>query len=1047
MLSDPRLSAPKKGVKLEAWQAVIGVAALAENCPFIETLDLSGCFRLNIALHQYVAGFQHLTVLNLAGCNQSSPEALTAVAKGCLLLVELNLSDCGKAANNKSIMAFGVNCKNLKTLSLCRCTHVSGGGIKAISSLRLLEKLDLTGCKTLTDSMLIYLTEVDKVPDLRTLSLVDIPAVTDSLLAWLSIKTHSILLLALKGTNISVKAIKSVRDRFPNSDMLQNANFYGFWPKLRVDERILINKYHHFIDGTTRVQGRIRKHRAVQRVNQIQLEWKRLAAQALLQKIARGFLARARTRMMREYQRKRQHSAVVVTSIFRIAVARKKSDRRRAYLRHIFHNQMSEKIQLCWRKHRDYGILQKKRKAKADLLVRRQLGALKMQTAAYIFFARRRICRIKALKRTREEVATRKATMIQRNYRGFVARRITERFKQIYTSLAKNRLEAAIRIQRKVRCLRMNTIVNAAIYVRLHRLESVIKIQSLLRGALDRIHVAELKLERFEAMRLRAVVKIQTRMRMLRAYFELRRRIMERDRLRGSQYAAAAKIVGQARIKIAFIRYREKKREYRRKLKESVQREFNAICRIQAVVRGIKGRKLFDAKLRDRKGKWKELFDEKVGKRFFYNKLSGEIRWRMPQDLLDLIPHPHCDNCHHVDATLECSVCNELFCGPCFDNVHSGGRRKEHTFRALYDYYNKRLDYGDGEFPCKWPTEVIQDEVQGWMLRVAPKRAAVRKYTSGWEEYEEGPLLKPKKLGESTPLGNGGKMFYFNRDTFEATYELPDEVYQEQQAEAAAALAAQQQQVATFAQSSGYYDAYGTWVNTYDAGDSSWEVAAEQAADGSMVPYDGSMFAASTEFDGTYYQPPNTADYDYNYGNSLQQVPSLAESYNSDFIPVQPLGGGTGAYDQNNYANYDASYYQNYPPAAANYDDQYAQGSVEGYTQEYPAEYSQQEEQQYDYAPQSQAQQYAPQRVTLGGYQTQKKPQQQQQQQITNYEASYDASNAEQSYYDYEPPPAAAAGQVEDEQEEAEQGYDYDNPDDVDDDDSGNSSIESLEEF
>ncbi len=99
--------------------------------------------------------------------------------------------------------------------------------------------------------------------------------------------------------------------------------------------------------------------------------------------------------------------------------------------------------------------------------------------------------------------------------------------------------------------------------------------------------------------------------------------------------AGSAKIVGQARIKLACIRYREKKREHRRKMKETAQRELDAICKIQARVRGIKGRKLFDAKLRDRKGKWKELFDEKAGKRFFYNKLSGEIRWRMPQDLLD----------------------------------------------------------------------------------------------------------------------------------------------------------------------------------------------------------------------------------------------------------------------------------------------------------------------------------------------------------------------------------------------------------------------------
>lgn len=801
--------------------------------------------------------------------------------------------------------------------------------------------------------MLLYLTEGDKVPLLRTLSLVDVPAITDSLLTWLSIKSHNILCLALKGTAITVKGIKSVRDRFPNSEMLQNANFYGFWPKMRVDDRILINKYHNFIDGITRIQSRVRKHRAVLRVERIQLEWRRIAAQLMLQKIMRGYAARARTRTMRAHERFRQRSAVIVTSIFRIAVALKKCARRRKYLLNRLKNDLAVKIQLCWRKHRDLGILKAKRIAYIKLLGRRQLGALKMQTAAYIFFARKRVARIKALKRTRQEVAHRKATLIQRCYRGAVARRITERYRNLFKSMASRRLAAAIRIQHKVRCIRTNNIVNAAIYVRLHRLESVIRIQSVMRGALARIHVAELRTERNELNRIKAAIKLQTRLRMLKASMELQKRLRARDELRRRQYAAAVKIVGQARIKIACVRYREKRREYRRKMKEIVQRELDAACKIQARVRGIKGRKLFEAKMRVRKGKWKELFDEKAQKRFFYNKLSGEIRWRMPQDLLDLIPHPHCDNCHHHDATLECSVCNELFCGPCFDSVHAGGRRKEHPFRALYDYYNKRLDYGDGEFPCKWPTEVMQDEVQGWMLRVAPQRNPVRKYTSGWEEYEEGVIVPSKKIGVSTPLGNGGKLFYFNRNTFEATYELPAEVNQELEEEAQAAALAQEQQVATFAQSSGHYDSTGEWVNTDYYEPLPWAEGSAEA--GSMVPYNTNGFNnpyAVDPYSETYapsgetYYPAATGniEYDYNYADSEQQAiefpaqrpvlsgtvqsyrytnPNLAEENSSQYEQYGPYDAAAeGAYDQYNQAppydgyetpqkqlEYDAAYY------------------------------------------------------------------------------------------------------------------------------------------
>ena len=162
LLADPRLSAPKKGAKLEAWQAVIGVAALSENCPELTNLDISGCFRLNITLHQYVSSFKQLRVLNLAGCNQCMTESLVAIARGCAEIEELNLSDCGKVVNNISIQAFASNCRNLRVLTLCRCINMAGGAIKAISTLEKLEKLDLTGCRNLKDSMLIYLSRWTK---------------------------------------------------------------------------------------------------------------------------------------------------------------------------------------------------------------------------------------------------------------------------------------------------------------------------------------------------------------------------------------------------------------------------------------------------------------------------------------------------------------------------------------------------------------------------------------------------------------------------------------------------------------------------------------------------------------------------------------------------------------------------------------------------------------------------------------------------------------------------------------------------------------------
>ena len=865
LLTDPRLSAPKRGAKLEAWQNLIGVAALAENCPLLDHLDLSGCFRLNIALHQYVSSFKHITTLNLSGCNQSSTDALTAVARGCATITDLNLSDCGKAVNNKTIQAFATNCRDMKVLTICRCLNFSGGAIKAISTFRELEKLDFSGCRHLTDSMLVHLAEPDRMPKLRTLNFTDLISITDSLIAWLSIRSHRILLFAMKGTCISMKAIMSVRDRYPNSEFLQNENFYGFWPKMRVDDRMLINKYHVMKDGIIRIQGRVRKLMAVKRIAQLLEGYRQIEAQLLLQRVSRGFTARMKVKVIRDEFIAIDRAASLITTIFYMAIARKVVKRRKLYLAQLFRNQMACRIQMCYRLHYSRNIAKRLRLARQKLLARREFGALKMQSVARIYFSRIRIRRMKELKRAKSLVRTRKASVIQRVYRGFLARRECLRLHAVVKAYWEKIEGATITIQRKVRCLRTKAIVQRGVLRKKYVLASVIKIQALMRGSLSRIHVAEIRTELYELRRLRATIKIQTRLRMLKARMVVDTLRRERDRARAGFDRAANIIIHCAKRKLAYLEFNRRLAAKRQKIKERAMLEFGAICKIQALVRGVKGRELYDAKLREKKGKWKELFDETVQKRFFYNKLSGEIRWRMPQDLLDLIPHPRCDNCTGLDAVLECYVCNELYCSSCWSGVHAGGRRRDHQFRTLYDFYGRRIDYGDGDFPCKWPSEVIQDEVQGWMLRVAPSRLPLKTYPSGWEEYRDFEGLESasttathqsrSRINKIDKPVYPFRVFYFNRKTFETTYDMPEEVTTdiEQEEKLKLRQMVEQQRIAQFgfAQTThGYYDGGGKWVDTAFSFSSS-SAPSEVNDPTTMMNYDG--YLQDNQMD--YYQP------------------------------------------------------------------------------------------------------------------------------------------------------------------------------------------------
>jgi hypothetical protein len=746
--------------RIPTGMAVIGFAAVANNSKKMENLDCSGCFRLCKTFLKQVSTMATLKVVNFNHCNQATPEGFEAVAKGCPLLEEVNMSDCGKAVCTSSITALAQCCSRLRVLILCRNLEgVRGGVIAAIARhCNALEKLDLSSCKALTDMMMLPLTEMDKVMKLRTLILLSLPLVTDTTLAWLASKTQDIRTLALKGTAISAHAVQAVRDRFGNSDMLQNDNFVGFWPKFRIDDIELMNKYFYAKQGWIKLQARQRSWLARQRVKGIAERRRRRRAVATLQSMCRLFVAKNRVFYKRQQRDRLNRKVAIITSVFRIARAKKIALRRRLHLYETFRLNCCVKLQTRWRMYQAKCVLLERRRAYQDWLRRRYVGATKFQSVVRVMFAKARVRRIKDLRRGRALVEERKSTVIQRYWRGSRGRIRAKERKRFLEWFTVRRNQAARSIQRKARIRFTNNIVKKRQAKKNLRIRSATKIQSVMRGALDRLHIAQKIAEDNEALYDGAAAVIQRGWKIKKARIIVREMRKKQAELLARWSVAALTIQCAGRQKIARGRLLGKRIEYLNMIRNSAQLEMWAVCKIQAAYRGFKGRKYASESLRLKKGKWKELFDEEKQARFFYNKITGEIRWRMPQDLLDLIPRPCCDNCSFYEGCVECYICNEVYCTQCFEQVHYGGRRKDHDFRSLYDYYGKRIDYGDGVFPSKWPSEVMQDEIQGWMLRVAPIRDPTALYDD-WEEYNE---LQPN--------GAPGRTFYFNRRTYEASY-------------------------------------------------------------------------------------------------------------------------------------------------------------------------------------------------------------------------------------------------------------------------------------
>lgn len=66
----------------------------------------------------------------------------------------------------------------------------------------------------------------------------------------------------------------------------------------------------------------------------------------------------------------------------------------------------------------------------------------------------------------------------------------------------------------------------------------------------------------------------------------------------------------------------------------------------------------------------------------------------------------------------------EFFCNQCWKRVHNGGKRASHDFRVLYDYYQKRVDYGEGEFPSRYLPPATHHLLWGCDTTDLPRRAA-----------------------------------------------------------------------------------------------------------------------------------------------------------------------------------------------------------------------------------------------------------------------------------------------------------------------------------
>ena len=135
------------------------MAALAESCPLLRRVDLSGCIKLTDAGVGAIASrCACLRALSLAGCRGLTDDALLQVGVQCPTLAALSISGVGPTVSDAGIHAVAVGAAAaLRMLDLGACAAIGDGAVLALAlHCPGLRSLDLSA---LSDDPRRYLTD------------------------------------------------------------------------------------------------------------------------------------------------------------------------------------------------------------------------------------------------------------------------------------------------------------------------------------------------------------------------------------------------------------------------------------------------------------------------------------------------------------------------------------------------------------------------------------------------------------------------------------------------------------------------------------------------------------------------------------------------------------------------------------------------------------------------------------------------------------------------------------------------------------------------
>ncbi|OQR92595.1 hypothetical protein THRCLA_08666 [Thraustotheca clavata] len=732
-----------------------GFAALGLRCTKLQHLDATKCIRIDdMALKKIAHGFHDLVYLSFVQCSKITSSGICSIAAHCTKLKSLLLTDCIHIDDN-ALSSIGKHLHSLETLKLRGCERISTKGIQKISQgCHLLSVLDLTGCTLIDDMGLLAICE--GLTNLQNLWLSGLQQLTIVGISWLAERCPNIMLLDVTHSSISHVALKPLRTAWKYGVLRDISKCHGIFPLHRAQDMLFIDKYGHCWKAAIKIQCmyrvKVARRIAAAQREQALMRW----AANRMQSIFRGRQARRYVWVRRLQLRKQTQAATLIQCTYRAKKARELAERLRKEAEAAHRVRMAIRIQTAWRCKKARGLLIAKREALAQLIKTRNAAARVLQRSLrkFVWRKRSRLHHEACLARHRERDAA--ARKLQTIYRGRAARLKALELRCKQEIMLLKRHCAATLLQLAFRRRRERRIFALRVAQRVAETAAATRVQRQFRARRNMLAYQVLQYNRQMQALIVAARKVQSAWRCKQGRLGLHMLKFLKDKEYDERVAAAIKLqtIFRGRKARQFAAKAQQDAILRLIMEAKMKNHLATV--IQAGWRGKKGRDRHKQAIFARKKLWKEVPNVENGTK---HQDTGEIRHRMPQDMLDLLPHPHCDDCDVKEAATECKDCQEFFCKECFEAIHAGGKRRRHGFRSLYDYYNKRIDYGEGEFPSLWPSEIEQDELDGWYLRSSTVRDP-DVVIDVWEKYID---------------HNTHREWYFNNKTKVSTYVPPEE--------------------------------------------------------------------------------------------------------------------------------------------------------------------------------------------------------------------------------------------------------------------------------